>query len=733
MLLRALLIAGAPFFLYYGFDCLKLNYPVNAVISFSCALIFFIGLILTLKQRPLKRAALLISVFSYIFFLFAFILHFRVVLANEVPYFSWFVLFPMIFFMVIGLRQGIAVSLAYLVTLFVALWLVDATTEIQVSFSRMRSQTIICLGSATIIAFVYELIRCRTHKLLLDRQQELIRSENALERLNRTLEDQVKERTAKLREANQQLEEEIEVRVSSEKRLQESEKRYRDLFENLSDFIYFHDMEGNFVENNFAVETVHQYVQEDREKLNVRDLMSDEYRPEFDNYLKRIREKGKDEGCLRILDKKGHALILEYNNQLVYDADGNPIGVRGSARNVTERILLEKERKQLQEQRLRSQKMEALGTLAGGVAHDLNNVLSGIVSYPDLLLMQLPKGSPLLGPIRTIQKSGQRAADIVQDLLTLARRGVSTREAVNLNDIVTDYLQSPEFENLIAFHPQVQVKTNLADDLFNIAGSHVHLSKTVMNLISNAAEAMPQGGTVFISTKNQYMDGPVYGYEYIEEGDYVLLTVRDTGIGISPEDMQMVFEPFYTKKVMGRSGTGLGMAVVWGTVKDHGGNINIESTEGKGTTFSLYFPVTGEPLSRGEHTLLSVDNLKGNGEAILVVDDIKEQRDVASKMLSALGYTVHTVSSGEEAVTYVQENPVMLVVLDMIMDPGMDGLDTFLEILKIQPKQKAIIVSGFSETDRVKKAQELGAGQYVKKPFTMERLGKAVKVALKTD
>jgi signal transduction histidine kinase/CheY-like chemotaxis protein len=384
------------------------------------------------------------------------------------------------------------------------------------------------------------------------------------------------------------------------------------------------------------------------------------------------------------------------------------------------------ERFKLETQLQRAQKMEAIGTLAGGVAHDLNNILSGLVSYPELLLLELPEDSPLRKPILTIQKSGENAASVVNDLLTLARRGVAVTEVLNLNRIISDYLNSPGFEKLKLDHSQVQVETRLGENLLNIVGSPIHLSKTVMNLVSNAVESMPQGGTLIIDTENRYIDQPIRGYDTIEEGDYVVCSVSDGGVGISSEDIDRIFEPFYTKKVMGLSGTGLGMAVVWGTVKDHNGYIDVRSTEDKGTTFTLYFPVTREKLPK-EIIQASIDKFKGNGELILVVDDVAEQRDIASGMLTKLGYRVATVSSGEQAVRFLEKDRADLLVLDMIMEPGMDGLDTYIKALKIEPRQKAIIASGFSETDRVKEARNLGAGAYVKKPYTMEKLGLAVR------
>ncbi len=247
-----------------------------------------------------------------------------------------------------------------------------------------------------------------------------------------------------------------------------------------------------------------------------------------------------------------------------------------------------------------------------------------------------------------------------------------------------------------------------------------------MNLVSNAAEAMPYGREIFISTENRYIDKPIRGYDHIKEGDYFILTVSDTGVGISPDDMERIFDPFYTKKVMGRSGTGLGMAVVWGTVKDHKGYIDIQSTEGEGTTFTLYFPVTRKELAEYKSPV-SIEDYMGKGEPILVEDDVEEQRDIASRMLKKMGYSVTTVSIGGEPVQYMKANSANLLLLDMIMDPGIDGLETYKRILELYPKQKAIIVSGFSETELVKEAQRLGAGAYVKKPYLLEKIGLAVR------
>jgi CheY-like chemotaxis protein len=297
---------------------------------------------------------------------------------------------------------------------------------------------------------------------------------------------------------------------------------------------------------------------------------------------------------------------------------------------------------------------------------------------------------------------------------------------INLNTVINEYLKSPEYENLKTHHLEVQLKSSLKTNLMNMLGSPVHLSKTVMNLVTNASEAISDAGEIIISTENRHVDKSLNGYDKIKPGDYVTLKVSDTGIGIPFKDLERIFEPFYTKKVMGKSGTGLGMAVVWGTVKDHKGYIDVKSVEGKGTLFTLYFPVVRQELPDDESPF-SIQDIMGKGETILVVDDVEAQREIASQMLTKLGYSVTSVSGGEEAVDYMKNHVADLVVLDMIMEPGMDGLDTYKKILEIHPYQKAIITSGYSETDRVKEAQRLGATSYVKKPYLLDKIGKVVR------
>lgn len=530
---------------------------------------------------------------------------------------------------------------------------------------------------------------------------------------------------------NQKLKAEIKERKLTRKALKESQNKYRIILESIEDGYYESDMEGNFTFFNDATVKIFGYSRAELQGMNYRNYLDENTAHQIVAAFENVRRTGdaKQEVDMEIIRKDKSRLHITLSISPIKDADDQIIGYRGLIRDTTQRKMAELEKEELQEKLQRAQKMEAIGMLAGGVAHDLNNILSGLTSYPELLLMDLPEDSPLREPILTIQQSGEKSVAVVQDLLTLARRGVAATELVDLNEVICDYLASPEYAKTKTLNPHIEVETKLVSPPFNITGSRIHLLKTIMNLVSNSVEAMPAGGRISITTDNRYIDKPIKGYDNVTEGEYVTLTVADTGLGISEKDLKRIFEPFYTKKVMGRSGTGIGMAVVWGTVKDHKGYIDVQSEKNQGTTVTLYFPLTREKAS----TMPSkkpVAAYEGNGETVLVVDDVSEQREIATRILTKLNYNVSSVSSGEEAIAFLKNQSVDLVVLDMIMEPGLDGYETYKRISETHPGQKAIIASGFSETDRVQAAQDLGVGGYIKKPYTVEKIGLAVRTEL---
>jgi len=397
---------------------------------------------------------------------------------------------------------------------------------------------------------------------------------------------------------------------------------------------------------------------------------------------------------------------------------------------VESRNRTEEENRALQESLLRLRKMEALGLLAGGVAHDLNNILAGLVMYPDLLLMDLPPDSPLRQRVTQIKESGLRAAAVVADLLAASRGGRTEAQVLNLNEEVERFLNSPEHRKQRDQHPQVRVESRLDPALLQVRCSRAQFGKALMNLVANAMDAIVGPGQVTLSTGNQILEQPTSGYETIPPGEYVVLRIQDSGSGIPQADLSRVFEPFFTKKILGRSGTGLGLTVVWHTVKDSEGFIDLAS-DATGTLFTLHFPATREPVPE----LLQApefQGLKGSGERILVVDDDPGQREMLSVLLERLAYCVSTASSGQEALAIMPEEGFDLVILDMIMEPGMGGLETFEAILRRWPGQRAIIASGYAETEDIRRSLELGVKEAVLKPYTIERIGTAIRAALRS-
>jgi PAS domain S-box-containing protein len=522
----------------------------------------------------------------------------------------------------------------------------------------------------------------------------------------------------------------ITDRKRAEEALRESEDKYRKLAETANDLIVTIDLDGIITyANRAAIQLAGEInlVGIPLKNMIPLDLVA-RHKEMLEERSRGYEGTRSYEWVLQSPVQKDIPLLIDIKSSLLYD-QGKPSGVLFIARDITERKQVEEAKHILEERLQRSEKMETLGQLAGGVAHDLNNVLGILSGYSELLLLEMPEGSRSRGHVEKILRSTEKGAAIIQDLLTLARRGVTASEVIDLNGVVSGFLKTPVFEKMKDYHPRVTFRAECDQNLLSIKGSPVHLEKTLINLVSNAVESISGEGEVTIRTESRYLDKAIRGYDEVKEGDYAVLTVSDTGTGIPVEYREKIFEPFYTKKAMGRSGTGLGLAIVWGTVKDHDGYIDFQTEVGKGTTFTLYFPVTREEMIAPRQKE-PMERYMGKGESVLVVDDIAEQRDVASGLLTRLGYNARVVSSGEEAVEYLKGNKADIIVLDMIMAPGIDGLETYRRLLVINPNQKAIIVSGFSETDRVREAQKLGAGAYVKKPYMMEKIGVAIRKEL---
>jgi PAS domain S-box-containing protein len=519
--------------------------------------------------------------------------------------------------------------------------------------------------------------------------------------------------------------------------LQASEKKYRDLVENAHSIILRIDPVGRIIFFNRFAQKLFGYSESQVYGKTISEVLSPTS-PGAQNWIELLAEATLPNSDIPMVEEtsytleNGRTIWIAWTYRPIFSAEGKLIEILCIGNDITQLKQTIEENAKLEIQLIRAQKMEALGTLAGGVAHDLNNVLAGVINYPELMLMRLPEDSPLRRYAISIQKSGERAAAIVQDLLTLARRNVVQVEVINLNTVITEYIDSPEFDRLRLNHPLAKVNTRLGPHISGILGSPVQLSKAVMNLVANAVEALEgKPGQVSILTELCQLDTSIDAYERIPPGSYVRLTVVDNGCGMAADDLRRIFEPFFSRKKMGRSGTGLGMAVVWGTIKDHGGLIDIHSSPGRGSRFDIYFPPTTKVEKKVEAT--PVEAYRGKGEKILVVDDEESQREIAHEILTDLGYVVKTVASGEAAIEVLEKEPTDLIVLDMIMATGLDGLDTYRQIVLKWPGQRAIIASGFSDNEKVQQAMKLGVGQYLKKPYNREGLRKAVRQELDRD
>lgn len=515
-----------------------------------------------------------------------------------------------------------------------------------------------------------------------------------------------------------QLEKQVEEGTKS---LLESERRFEDLVNLLPEMVWETNREGHVVYANqmahlrFGIDDNSEKRQGEESWLQ---FIADEQRQAAGDYFNSVLE-GKTAGLSEFVacgpDGRTFPLLIR-SAPIIRD------GVIEGARYVGIDI---SERHDLEEQLRRAQRMKAVGLMAGGVAHDLNNILSGIVTYPELILLDLEKESKLRPAIETIRKSGLAAAEVVSDLLTVARGAAAAREVCDLNELVRDYLESPEYLQLISLHENIRISLQLHPSPLYLSCSPMHVRKCLMNLVTNGVEAISGIGVVEIGTMVRTLSAEEAGGLSLDGGRYVSLVVSDTGPGIEASDLDHIFEPFYTKKMMGRSGTGLGLTVVWNTVSEHKGTVRVKSGS-RGTRFELLFPEGTVEQSDAVAEQVDWTEFKGKGEHILVVDDEPQQREIAARLLTSLDYSVDVVRSGEEAVEYMSRKRADLLLLDMLMEPGMNGRETFEQVVRMHPGQKALIVSGFSESEDVRETLALGAGGFVHKPYTITKLGQSV-------
>jgi PAS domain S-box-containing protein len=426
-----------------------------------------------------------------------------------------------------------------------------------------------------------------------------------------------------------------------------------------------------------------------------------------------------------IVIKNGDERIINWSNSVLHDASGNVYGILSIGIDITDRVLADEEREKLEAQLQQSQKMESIGRLAGGIAHDFNNILAGMLGNAELLDMEMTESAPQAKESTGMIITGiERAATLTQQLLGFARGGRYNPKPLQINDVIQDVVKVSGK----IFEKSITVQYNFEHNLSEIDADKNQMHQVLTNLIINARDAMPKGGRIAISTQRVVLDDElVLKYPEVLPGKYVQIDVMDSGSGMAPEIQKHIFEPFFTTKPEGQ-GTGLGLAMVYGIVKNHRGHINCYSEPGEGTTFTLYLPVSEKEAEKeGEEEYTPI----AGTATVLIVDDEEPVRFAMRQQLKALGYHVMVAESGQQALQIYQRDieKIDLVLLDMIM-PDMNGTETFVELKAVDADIKVLLVSGYSQDDRMNALINDGAVGFIQKPFRIYDISKALNRAL---
>jgi len=514
----------------------------------------------------------------------------------------------------------------------------------------------------------------------------------------------------------------ITTRKRAEHELKESEERYRDLVENAHDIIYSHDLKGNYTSVNRAGEHSTGYTHEECLALNIANTIAPEYVSKAQEMLVRKLAGEKVTAYeLEILAKDGKRIAVEVNTKLILQ-DGVPVGVQGIARDVTER-------RQLEDQLRQSQKMEAIGQLAGGVAHDFNNLLTAINGYSSLALQRIEGNPTVKTYLEEIKKAGERAANLTRQLLAFGRKQILQPVPLSLNDVITD--MNKMLQRLIG--EDIQLSAKLTTELKRVKADPGQIEQVLVNLVVNARDAMPQGGSLTIETANVEL-GREYASTHVDvnAGAYVVLAVSDTGAGMDEQVRRQIFEPFFTTKEKGK-GTGLGLSTVYGIVKQSGGNISVYSEPNHGTTFKVYLPALDSvPPSSQVRAVESV--IPRGSETVLLVEDEEVVRGLARQVLENAGYRVLVAQQGEEAIRLCIEDAkeIHLLLTDVVM-PGTGGKEVADRLSALRPGIKVLFMSGYTDEAIVHHGVLDSNVKFIQKPFSPAALARKVREVLDSN
>jgi PAS domain S-box-containing protein len=517
----------------------------------------------------------------------------------------------------------------------------------------------------------------------------------------------------------------ITDRKQTEEALRESEEKYRDLVENINDILYATDEKGIITYIAPSVEFFSRYTPSEIIGRSFSEFVYQEDVPYIMEKFQQDVSGHTEPHEYRMVTKSGAVRWVRTSSRPFF-RETRAVGLRGVMTDITERKHAEEEKVVLVDQLRQSQKMEAIGRLAGGVAHDFNNLLTVIKGYCQLSLVEMKEGDPLREAFEVINKATEKAADLIRQLLAFSRRQIMEMRVLNLNSL----LQNLDKMLRRIIGEDIELVTLLGEDLGRVKTDPGQIEQVVMNLAVNAKDAMPKGGKLIIETANVELDEAyAHAHVAVTPGRYVMIAVSDTGAGMAPEVRDRVFEPFFTTKEKGK-GTGLGLSTVYGIVKQSSGNIWVYSEPGKGTTFKIYLPHVDEPAEKLKAQVVG-EELPHGSETILIVEDDEEVRNLAVRILKAQGYIVLDGSYGDEAVNVCRKHkgPIHLLVTDVVM-PGMDGRALSERLSHLHPGMKVLYMSGYTD-DAIVHHGVIGKGMnYIQKPFTVNGLTRKVREVL---
>ncbi len=545
-------------------------------------------------------------------------------------------------------------------------------------------------------------------------------------KLHESLERRVMKRTMELATINKELLVEVNQRKKVEKALKESEDRLRFIFENANDAIFTLNQDGEFVYTSPVVSKLFGHNGEYFHSHSFLELIDVKDKAEVEKSIGEVFNNKISQVTVnyRVEIEPGDYCWHSTSITRTQTAVGKVVYI-AVAKDETERILAEEERKKLEEQFQHSQKLESLGVLAGGIAHDFNNLLTAIMGNCGLAMINVPEESKAVGNLHKIEKASIRAADLCQQLLAYSGKGKFIVGPLQINDIVR------EMSNLlsVSISRKVKLEFNFMEDIKCFDGDASQIRQIVMNIITNASEAIGDlRGVIKITTNivNLTRDdfNGYYMADDIEDGDYICLDVSDNGAGMDKKTKAKIFEPFFTTKFTGR---GLGLAAVLGIVRSHNGALRIDSSPDKGTTFRIIFPVSKKNTRPIKENPVSETKWTGNG-LILVVDDEADIRDLGRATLEQAGLKVVTADDGLDAINVYKkyDGKIKLVLMDMTM-PNLNGEETYKELCKMHPDVKVILSSGYSEQEATKKFSDSGLCGFLQKPYKPSDLLRKVK------